>query len=87
MPAKKKAAKKTSCKKLLIHEHQYGISHAVIDATGFSDGDFLLDDEQFIKLAKLCGLNYEPHKDETISIVDLDEGITKIKREQLYYGN
>lgn len=87
MPAKKKAAKKIPCKKLLIHQHQYGISHAVIEATGFSNEDFFLDEEQIIKLAKLCGLDFEPHKDESIDIVDLEEGIIKIKREQLYYDN
>ena len=75
---------KTTTKKLLIHRHQYGVSTAVCQAVGFQNADFLLEEEQAIKLAKLCGLDFEPHKGEELNIVDLENEIVTITREQIY---
>ena len=75
-----------SIKKLLIHRHQYGISTAICQGIGFKDADFLLEEDQAIKLAKLCGLDFEPDKNEELDIIDLEEDVTTITKEQLY-GN
>jgi hypothetical protein len=82
---KAKTTTPKSEKKLLIHRHKYGTSTAVCEAVGFKGKDFLLNEEQAIKLAKLCGLDFEPDKGEELDIVDLDtEDVTTITREQLY---
>ena len=73
-------------KKLLIHRHEYGTSIAVCILEGFKDEDLLMTEEQSIKVAKLCGLDFEPEKNEELEIVDLDETTTFITREQIY-GN
>lgn len=70
--------------KLLIHRHEYGVSTAVFEAVGFLNEDFVMEEEQAIKLAKLCGLDFEPNKGEELDIVDLEETTTTVTREQIY---
>jgi hypothetical protein len=57
--------------KLLIHRHEYGYSTAFCLAKDFKDKDLLLSEEQAIKLAKICGLDFEPDKGEELTIVDV----------------
>jgi hypothetical protein len=63
-------------KYLLIHRHEYGISHAIFTAEGFDPLN--LDVEHFTKLAKACGLDFEPEKEEELTIVDLDGRVCNV---------
>ena len=60
----------TSSMKLLVHRHKYGTS------TAFFNSELERQDiteEQAIKLAKLCGLDFEPNKDEELDILDVPD--------------
>lgn len=58
-----------TCMKLLVHKHKYGTS------TAFFNSELERQDiteEEAIKLAKLCGLDFEPNKDfEELDILDV----------------
>ena len=58
-------------KKLLVHRHEYGTSTAFCLTKDFKDKDLLLSEEQAIKLAKICGLDFEPEKGEDLEILDV----------------
>ena len=72
-------------KKLLVHCHQFGTSTAFCLAKDFKDKDLLLSEEQAIKLAKICGLDFEPDKGEELSILDVpdERDIPTITKEML----
>jgi hypothetical protein len=71
-------------KRILIHRHQYGISTAFCNFEGFKQEDLLMSEEDAIKVAKLCGLDYEPAKGEDLEIISIDdEGITTITKDML----
>jgi hypothetical protein len=57
-------------KKILIHKHKFGTSVATF--TCDFDTDQLSEDEA-IKLAKICELDFEPEEGEELEIVDFDE--------------
>jgi hypothetical protein len=69
----------TYTKKLLVHRHQYGTSTAFCLAKDFKDKDLLLTEEQAIKLARICGLDFEPQKGEELDLLDVpsENDITK----------
>jgi len=75
----------TYTKKLLVHRHQYGTSTAFCLAKDFKDKDLLLSEEQAIKLAKICGLDFEPDKGEELEILDVpsEKDIPTITKEML----
>lgn len=58
-------------KKLLVHRHQYGTSTAFFYAADFEITD--VSEEQAPRLAKLCGLDFEPEKGEDLEILDADQ--------------
>lgn len=64
---------------LLIHFHEYGVSHAVINCKEFNPTSFANDDEA-IALARLAGLDFEPDKDEELDVVELDSDIVTISK-------
>jgi hypothetical protein len=72
-------------KKLLIHRHEYGTSTAFCLAKDFKDKDLLLSEGQAIKLANICGLDFEPHKGEELDILDVpsENDIPTITKEML----
>jgi hypothetical protein len=59
----------TSSMKLLVHHHKYGTSPAFFNSE-LERQD--ITEEEAIKLAKLCGLDFEPNKDfEELDILDV----------------
>ena len=58
-------------KLLLVHCHKFGVSTAFCNAQDFSRED--VDDEQAVKLAKLCGLDFDTDNAEELSILDADQ--------------
>ena len=54
--------------KLLVHRHQYGTSTAFFKSSLERQN---ITEDQAIRLAKLCGLDFEPHKDEELEILDV----------------
>lgn len=57
-------------KKILIHRHEYGTSVATCK-TDFDASQ--LSETESIKLAEICGLDFEPEKGEELDILDFDE--------------
>jgi hypothetical protein len=72
-------------KKVLIHRHEYGTSISFCNLKDFSDEDcILLTEDQSIKLAKLCDLDFEPEKGEELDLLDVPtETIPIITKEML----
>jgi hypothetical protein len=72
-------------RKLLVHRHEYGTSTAFCLAKDFKDKDLLLNEKQAIKLANICGLDFEPDKDEALDILDVpsEKGMPTITRGML----
>jgi hypothetical protein len=66
---------------VLIHRHQFGVSHAIFDAQGFNPQR--LSEEQYTNLAKACGLDYEPNKEEGIEVLVADTDIRLITKADL----
>lgn len=56
---------------LIIHRHKYGTSHAIFTAADFDPRELKEDDA--ISLAKLCGLDFEPQKNEELEFLDFLE--------------
>jgi hypothetical protein len=72
-------------RKLLVHRHEYGYSTAFCLAKDFKDKDLLLNEKQAIKLANICGLDFEPDKGEELTILDVpnENDIPTITRDML----
>jgi hypothetical protein len=72
-------------KKLLVHRHEYGTSTAFCVVKDFKDKDLLLSEEQAIKLAKICGLDFEPDKGEELNFLDVpsEKDIPTITKDML----
>lgn len=69
-------------KKLLIHRHQYGVTVTFCNLKDFKETD--LNEDQSVKLAHLCGLNFEPEKNESLDIMDSpSEEIKEITKDML----
>jgi hypothetical protein len=64
--------KKSEKKYLLIFRHEYGYSHAVFTVNGF-DPMKLMEEKELILLAKAVGFNYEPNKEEEMTIMGLED--------------
>jgi hypothetical protein len=58
-------------KLLLVHRHKFGTSTAFCKAKDFTRED--VSQEEAIKLAKLCGLDFEPDEGEELEILDADQ--------------
>lgn len=75
-------------KYLMVHRHNYGVSVAAFIAKDFDPTGATLpaltEEGQMIKLAKLCGLDYEPEKEESIDLVALgDEEVVEVSLKDL----
>ena len=65
---------------VLIHTHKFGVSHAIFDAQGFNPQR--LSEEQYTRLAKACGLDYDPDR-EGIEVLQADTDIRLITKTDL----
>lgn len=71
-------------KKVLIHRHEYGTSISFCNLKNFSNEDCHLTEDQAVKLAKLCDLDFEPNKGEELDLIDVPTGtIPTITKEML----
>lgn len=70
--------------KLIVHRHEYGTSTSFCELKDFTDKDCLISEDQAVKLAKLCGLDFEPNKGEELDLLDVPTGnIPTITKEML----
>lgn len=64
---------------ILIHEHDHGIStHHFITPAPLT----MLDDDRVAVLAKFLGIDYEPHKGESLTLEDYTEVFQTLTPEQ-----
>jgi hypothetical protein len=75
-------SKKEPSKYLLIHTHRFGASHEIFTAADFNPMKFTTN-EQIIALAKALELNYEPDKDEEITLFHADKGVVALTKADL----
>jgi hypothetical protein len=68
---------------LLLHRHQYGTTAALFTTDDW-DPHKIIDEDKIIALAHCCGLDYEPHKNESVEILDYDnKTVTHVSEEDL----
>lgn len=68
-------------KLLLVHRHEYGTSTAFFNAQNFERED--VSEEQATRLAKLCGLDFEPDKNEKLDILEVIDDCPTITLDML----
>lgn len=66
--------------KIILHVHNHGTSVAVFTCD-FDTNQ--LSDAETLKLAEICGLDFEPELGEDLDIIDVTETISHITKDLL----
>ena len=69
-------------KYLLIHTHRFGTSHAIFLAEGFNPLK-IKNNKQIKALTKICGLDYEPEREEELLMFEADTDVVMITKADL----
>lgn len=60
----------------VFHSHQSGVtSYIFASPESLFSGNWMGEDEQYMKLAQKLNINYEPHRNEFLDITDITEDV------------